>query len=181
MASPVAESKDTQLWGQCWKEEYSVRILGRLYRFTAQGCVRIILTGDGLMIEMEVSGRRIRYKLIDTCYDAFTVGIASIRVCAKPELVGGHLKSLELDVQLCIGTRVDRVNIRKCWTVFKKKIYFFAVSELMEGARHTALFLESDLAVDVESLGLGPDDLVGVEFDCDSITDEGLEVRKIAK
>jgi hypothetical protein len=181
MASPVAESKDSELWGQCWKEEYCVRILGRRYCFTAAGCVRIILTNEGLMIEIEVSGRRIRYKLIDTCYDAFTVGIASIRVCAKPEVVGGHLKSLELDVELCIGTRVDRVNIRKCWTVFKKKIYFFAVSELLEGAKLTALFLESNLAADVESLGLAPGDLVGVEFDCDSITDEGVEVQKIAK
>jgi len=92
-----------------------------------RGAVRLVQKDTGYFAELELLGEVIEYSLINTCYPAYTVGIASLEVCISDiELTGSTLKSMEVSIKLCIG----RWRISRCWDIFKGKIRFFLVDTL---------------------------------------------------
>ena len=78
-----------------------------------------------LLVELELLGATIEYSLINTCYPAYTIGIASLEVCITDiDLSGSTLKGLGVSIKFCIG----KWGISKCWNIYNGKIRFFLVN-----------------------------------------------------
>lgn len=127
----VIESKQTVIWETGFKERACVKIPfdGRKCA-EVSGSVRILLDGDSFYIELQMFGQRARYGLANTCFP-FSIGIGSIQACvANLDISGGRLRSLEIRIKICIGTRIVGIPIEKCWNVFSQRIVFFTMAEV---------------------------------------------------
>lgn len=119
------------IWEKCFKEEVCVKIpFDGKKCVSASGCVRILLEGGVYKLEVELFGKRKKFDLANQCITAFTVGIASLKVCiSKLKIEGGKLKGLRVTARLCIGTKIGPINVEKCWDVIATDINFFHLTE----------------------------------------------------
>jgi hypothetical protein len=92
------------IWEKGFEEELCIGA-GRFKKCVkAGGAVRIVQKDSGYFVELELLGAVIEYSLIDTCYPAYTVGIASLEVCITDiDLSGSTLKGSEISIKFCIG------------------------------------------------------------------------------
>jgi hypothetical protein len=82
------------IWEKGFEEELCVGS-GRFKKCVkAGGVVRIVQKDSGYFVELELLGAVIEYSLIDTCYPAYTVEIASLEVCITDiDLSGSTLRT----------------------------------------------------------------------------------------
>lgn len=134
-SSDVKETlRDAVIWEQCFKEEICVNIpFDGKKCLKAEACIRILENNGEYFIELQVFGNKVRYKLASTCFPVYTIGIASLQVCAS-------VKETEicLVVKLCIGGKIDGIDLEKCWKVYEGCIAFVRVAELQSGGGKSA-------------------------------------------
>jgi hypothetical protein len=113
------------IWEKGFEEELCIGS-GRFKKCVkAGGAVRIMQKDSGYFIELKLLGAVIEYSLINTCYPAYTIGIASLEVCITDiDLSGSTLKGLGISIKFCIG----KWGISKCWDIYNGKIRFFLVN-----------------------------------------------------
>lgn len=108
-----------------WEKGFEQELCAFRRCVKAGGAVRIVQKDSGYFIELELLGAVIEYSLINTCYPAYTIGIASLDVCITDiDLSGSTLKGLGISIKLCIG----KWGISKCWDIYNGKIRFFLVN-----------------------------------------------------
>ncbi len=113
------------IWEKSFEEELCIGA-GRFRKCVrAGGAVHILQKDSGYFVELELLGAVIEYSLINTCYPAYTIGIASIEVCITDiDLRGSALKSVGISIKFCIG----KWGISKCWDIYNGKVRFFLVN-----------------------------------------------------
>ena len=117
-------------------------------------------------------GQRVRYELIKTCYPAYSIGIASLEVCADPKISGGNIKGVILSANLCIGGKIDGINLSKCWKVIRTTINFFHLSDLNTKSDNILQLEDDALVLDAKRMG---QEYVYVEYD--EVEEENLYLK----
>jgi hypothetical protein len=112
------------IWEKGFEEELCIGS-GRFKKCVeASGAVRIVQKDSGYFVELDLLGAIIEYDLLNTCYPAYSIGIASLEVCITDiDLSDSTLKSLSISIKLYIG----KWGISKCWDIYNGKIQFFLV------------------------------------------------------
>jgi hypothetical protein len=119
------QARTTQtLWSQCWDPGFCVwNPFGDDPCFNAHICVSIIYRDSTLYLDVSIDGHGAEFELTDGCIPAFSVGIASLNVCASNIRINeGELLHLDLQVKACIGVHVLSIDVEKCWVLFEEPI-----------------------------------------------------------
>lgn len=141
--------REAVVWEQCFKEEICVNIpFDGKKCLTAQACIRILENGGEYFVELQVFGNKVRYKLASTCFPVYTIGIASLQVCASVQA-----SEICLVVKLCIGGKIDGINLEKCWKVYEGCIAFISVGDLKSGADRSTQLDDADLIQSATNAG----------------------------
>lgn len=162
----------TPIWEECIDKEVCIKVIFKKFCLKIHACIRVIDDGGSYFIEIDIMGKRFKFKISDACYDLYTVVIGSVKICISAITEGGNLKGVKFALEACLG--VD--GVKKCFTIFSKDIRFFKLADLNneeamamglhdEGVERFALaadvdhygFIESDLTIEEERelLGMG--------------------------
>jgi hypothetical protein len=162
--------RDAVIWEQCFKEEICVNIpFDGKKCLTAEACIRILENNGEYFIELQAFGNKVRYKLASTCFPVYTIGIASLQVCASVKT-----NEICLVVKLCIGGKIDGIDLEKCWKVYEGCIAFVRVADLKSGAGRSAQLDDAGLIHSAVNAGAShvfieraeqPAEAIGSDFD----------------
>ena len=120
-------SQERIIWEKCFREEICVKIpFDGKKCLKAEACIRILESGGRFYIELQLFGGKVRYELANACFPAYTIGIARLEVCAN---VGKD--SVCLGAKLCIGGKIDGIDLGKCWKIYEGCIKFISTADLM--------------------------------------------------
>jgi hypothetical protein len=158
-----AVEKSSVIWEKCFGEKICIKIpFDGTKCLEARGCIRIITINESFYIELELLGQRVRYELGKTCYPAFSVGIARLEVCADPNIENGKLKGVVLSANLCIGGKIDGIDLEKCWKVIRTTINFFHLADLRLNTADVLQLEDDALVLSAKRAG---QEYVYVEYD----------------
>jgi uncharacterized membrane protein (Fun14 family) len=142
------------LWEKCFGEKICVKIpFDGTKCLEASGCVRVLKKNESFYVEIELLGQRVRYELAKTCYPAYSVGIARLEVCADPKIENGNIKGLVLSANLCIGGKIDGINLEKCWKVIRSTINFFHLADFNLASTGMMQLEDDALVLDAKRAG----------------------------
>jgi len=129
MAEAVAISSRGVIWERCWDPGFCVHIpwpWNKDVCVSAHVCVRIAEDQGRYYAEIQLNGVSQQFDLIDTCYPALTIGLASLEVCTQdPQFDQGKLKSVRIVVKACVGIDFGPVHARRCFDLLNEVITFF--------------------------------------------------------
>jgi hypothetical protein len=113
------------IWEKSFGEELCVG-KGRFRRcVSVGGAIRLVQKDSGYFAELEMLGVSVEYSLINICYPAFNVGIASLDVCiTNIDISDSVLKGLDISIKLRIG----KWGIEKDFDIYNGRISFFRVN-----------------------------------------------------
>lgn len=144
-------SQERVIWEKCFREEICVKIPfdGRKC-LKAEACIRILESGGRFYIELQLFGGKVRYELANACFPAYTIGIARLEVCAN---VGKD--SVCLGAKLCIGGKIDGIDLGKCWKIYEGCIKFISTADLMASDGKSVRLDDAALILDAMNAGAG--------------------------
>ncbi|MCV6546115.1 MAG: hypothetical protein OIF56_02340 [Cohaesibacter sp.] len=146
----VEVQRDRVIWQKCFDKKVCVNlpIVGKKC-IGASACIRIIESDKNFFIELQIGSEKIRYKLASTCLPAYTIGIASLTVCAN---VGAN--KVCLSVKFCIGTRIAGIKVGHCWNLYQGCINFFRLGEINQLDFATSDINMRELSEEAQRIGV---------------------------
>lgn len=118
------------IWERCFKKKICIKIpFDGKKCASVRACIRILHEKANYYLELQVFGGRKRVNLTNGCFD-LSFGIGSVRVCVKADVSDDKISGVTIAIKLCVGKKIDGINLSKCWTVYKGRIKFLAVNSL---------------------------------------------------
>lgn len=112
--------KSDVIWERCVSERICIHVWEE-YCVDVNACLHLIQKDGRLLVRVTSFGQTWTWDLSKACYEFFSVGLATFKICIEPRKDG-----VRIVLQACLGSI-------KCWTLLAEDISLFTLDNLANG------------------------------------------------